>query len=383
MLPIESLEHRMATVMRTGLRKAMAYVDVGDVNNPLREVKASLESVLHNELRKQITITYAEGYIHGGYLIRTNAPKSAMLSAAAELLREDPRIVKATKAVIYSLGGNIGSHQNEIQAIIRTQYERGATVPMIAKRLGGYFDNNRVAATRFARTLTNDVYQRAHLDRYEDSGIVDGVEYSAHIDARTSDVCRMYNGTIWGLDDPDIKVPPLHFNCRSALNPYWGGIPGKRDFVSEFGSEFVDGANNTADVFRSQYWVPMPHTKASATLQRAYFDKRDLLTIKDGINQLIAAQRKTMHPDIIPLTTLKDRIRYRKTDIDPSTIADLFGKSLMLDKFERKTLKDALRALILDSERRRDRNIKEGLDVLAARDQDKIDSYHAMLLRLK
>ena len=97
MLPIESLEHRMATVMRTGLRKAMAYVDVGDVNNPLREVKASLESVLHNELRKQITITYAEGYIHGGYLIRKNAPKGTMLSAAAELLREDPRIIKATK----------------------------------------------------------------------------------------------------------------------------------------------------------------------------------------------------------------------------------------------------------------------------------------------
>ena len=174
----------------------------------------------------------------------------------------------------------------------------------------------------------------------------------------------------------------LVHNCRSALNPYWGGIPGKRNYVAEFGSKFVEGATKTAEVFRQSYWTPFPHTKASATLQRWYFDKRDLLTLKDGLNLLGNAQKKRTLPDLVPLKLLKDRIRYRKLDPDTSMIVDAFGKGIMFDKFERSKLKDAIRALILDSEKRRDRNLAKGLGVIADREQDKIDRYREILGRM-
>jgi hypothetical protein len=107
---------------------------------------------------------------------------------------------------------------------------------------------------------------------------VDGVQFSAHIDDRTTDICEMLNGTIWALGDPDIQVPPIHFNCRSRVVPVIGKIPGARDFTEEFGSEFVSGATETADTFRSKYWRSM--SAAADSVKRDVL-AADLATVRD------------------------------------------------------------------------------------------------------
>ena len=43
------------------------------------------------------------------------------------------------------------------------------------------------------------------------------VRYDAVMDGKTSEVCRGLNGTVWPIDSDEIKVPPLHYNCRSSL----------------------------------------------------------------------------------------------------------------------------------------------------------------------
>lgn len=43
-------------------------------------------------------------------------------------------------------------------------------------------------------------------------------------------------------------------NCRSRLVPYFGKIPGDRDFEGEYGSEFVENATGAAKTFRKKYW---------------------------------------------------------------------------------------------------------------------------------
>ena len=234
---------------------------------------------------------------------------------------------------------------------MRAGFEAGESIPKLSERLSHYFDNNRAASTRMARTITNDVYNRAHLDRYEDSGVVDGVQYSAHIDERTSDICLMLNGTIWGLSDKDIQVPPLHFNCRSRLVPYFGKIPGKRDFSKDFDADFISRATKTSTVFRKTFWSPMQHTKASATYQRSYFTKPDIKTIDKGLTQAIRDERKTRAvPDVIRLERLKTMLRYRKIDPVKSTISDRFGKSLLLDQFEERDIIRAIKSLIAQAD---------------------------------
>jgi hypothetical protein len=43
-------------------------------------------------------------------------------------------------------------------------------------------------------------------------------------------------------------------NCRSRIIPYFGGIPGERDYTKGFSQEFIDGAEQMEDTFRSKYW---------------------------------------------------------------------------------------------------------------------------------
>ena len=350
MISVEKHEVRLATIIRSGLRSSMQGADPRDIDASLHRASARLMDVLYVPIYKQLTAIYATGYTDAGNLIRRHAPKG-LLTAAAPPPKEDPRIAKATIYAVFGVQQSLGGHKEDIQKVMRDGFEKGQTIPRMAKRLDHYFDNDRTASTRMARTITNSVYNMAHVERYEDSGVVDGTQFSAHLDDRTSDICEMLNGTVWSLGDKDMQVPPMHFNCRSRLKPYFGEIPGKRDFKTEFGSEYVTDAVNTTKTFRKVYWSPMPHSKASATYQRSYFPKSDIKTIDKGLTLVIHEERRTKTvPDIIPLKRLKDMIRYRRIDPDKSVIIDRFGKSLMLDKFEERDIIKAVKALIAQAD---------------------------------
>ena len=347
MISIKALEYKLASTIRTGLRHAMRGADPRNIAVSLHHAEDRLTYVLYDPLHDQITKTYSAGYVAGGNLIMRHAPRGTLLTAAAPAPTEDPRIAKATEAVIWGLKDSLGGHKIEIQATMRAGFELGESIPKLSKRLQRYFDTNRVASTRLARTITNSVYNTAHVERYEDSGVVDGTQFSAHIDERTSDICQMLNGTIYGLGDRNMQIPPMHFNCRSRILPHFGNIPGKRDFKGQFGSKFVKRAEGTSKTFRSKYWSPMPRTKASSPLQRSYFPKGDIKTIDKGLALAIKEERRMRAvPDVVPLQRLKSTLRYRKIDPVKSTISDRYGKSMLLDKFEERDIIRSIKALI-------------------------------------
>lgn len=361
---IETLEVRTEQAIRAILRRTMR--DVTTITDYDHAV-ARIEQVGWQQMHDNIATNYAAGYIAAGELVRKG------LRTAAITPTEDPLIAQHTTRLIYGLEQVANNQRNEIQAALRTLYEKGATATQISTRMERFFDDNRVAATRFARTATNDIYNSAHLARYEQSGVVDGVQYSAFIDTRTSDICRVLDQTIWALDDPGIQTPPSHFNCRSRIQPYFGKIPGKRDYSKQFSPAMLASARKTQETFRSTYWTPAPHTKASAMFQRSYFGKRDILTIRDGLN----ITRRT-NRDPVGIDLLKKRLRYRKIDPDGTTIVDAFGKGVLIDKFERRQIKDAINALIAAAMARRERLLKKGLGTLASAESTKIAGYEEM-----
>lgn len=213
MVTIKSLESQMDAIIRSGLRDAMQYVDVMDRRDPLHEVKVFLYQSLYDPLHDQILKTHTEGYGAGGDLMRRAGMKVDWSPLGDAVSYEDPRIAKMAKAVILGLEESLDGQTDAILEVILAEYEQGSSIPTISRGLVSYFDDNRAVADRLARTVTNDVYNRAHIERYEDSGVVDGVQFSAHMDDRTSEICEMLNGTIWALGDPEIQAPPLHFNC--------------------------------------------------------------------------------------------------------------------------------------------------------------------------
>ena len=291
---------------------------------------------------------YAAGTIEANRLIRKYAPKTVTAAAtSSELfpLEDDPFIALYTTESIMSLRDIDLADRSEIRWRLTHAISQGASTEAITNDLLKYFDNDRIRATRFARTATSDIYNRATLHRYEDSGVVDGVQYAAHIDNRTSEICRVLNRTIWRINDPGIRSPPNHFHCRSRLKPYFGKIPGARDYSKDFDQKTIDSAFETSNTFRKKYWNRFPRTRSSAVMQRHYLLNHDIDYIRNGLTKLIDSKTITgIEHD--RLKNLKAWLRIRKVEKDTSIIIDAYGKSLLLDREQREAIRYGLMQLI-------------------------------------
>lgn len=74
------------------------------------------------------------------------------------------------------------------------------------------------------RTNVTDAFNQGRLNAALDPDLAPflyGVQYSAILDERTTEVCNYLHGRIFRIDDPALSrlVPPNHFNCRSLVVP--------------------------------------------------------------------------------------------------------------------------------------------------------------------
>jgi SPP1 gp7 family putative phage head morphogenesis protein len=92
----------------------------------------------------------------------------------------------------------------------------------------GYKDGLAATAKRDFETITKTqasaAENQAKVEAFKASGS-EGYVYNSITDARTSSVCRTLHGRkyIWG--EGRNPVPPLHYNCRSSIVPYYSGEP--------------------------------------------------------------------------------------------------------------------------------------------------------------
>jgi len=86
----------------------------------------------------------------------------------------------------------------------------------------GVLKTNRQSAEILARTVINATANQSRLEIYRaNADVLDGVQWIATFDHRTCMICAAYNGKIWTTDQwHEVKVPPLHPNCRCVLNAY-------------------------------------------------------------------------------------------------------------------------------------------------------------------
>lgn len=73
---------------------------------------------------------------------------------------------------------------------------------------------------RLVRTESAYVANMAILDRYKHDG-VEKYEFLAHIDKRTSNICRSMNHEEYSIKKyaPGVNAPPMHAHCRSRIAP--------------------------------------------------------------------------------------------------------------------------------------------------------------------
>ncbi|HXK27213.1 MAG TPA: minor capsid protein [Candidatus Binatia bacterium] len=101
------------------------------------------------------------------------------------------------------------------------------------------------------RTNTTEAYNQGRISTFirpDMMPFLDGIEYSAILDSRTTEVCRFLDGKIFRPESPDLAalLPPNHSNCRSIVVPRMvgGRIIDPKDFITP---EQVGRAKSLAD----------------------------------------------------------------------------------------------------------------------------------------
>lgn len=92
---------------------------------------------------------------------------------------------------------------------------------------GGVMETTTREAEAIARTGTNFISNRAHLETYrENDDITREYEYTATLDSRTTLICANLDGRRFAYDGDSRKMPPQHFRCRSTITPVvdWDGL---------------------------------------------------------------------------------------------------------------------------------------------------------------
>lgn len=135
------------------------------------------------------------------------------------------------------------SARQKVEYGIRDGISSGKTNQEIVQRIRGskrlnYEDglltSSKADIDRTVRTLRSHVANQTYLDAFKQLGF-EYVKLVATLDGRTSKLCASLDGTVWEINDPAKRVPPLHPNCRSILVPVEkdGQLVGERPFVMD------------------------------------------------------------------------------------------------------------------------------------------------------
>jgi len=181
---------------------------------------------------------YEANYIAKLYGAKISKPDGEKLFSAAK------KVPLAGGALVDDLLSRIAeSARQKVEYAIRDGISTGKTNQEIIQRIRGTkrlnFEDGLLNSTksdidRTVRTVRSHVANQAYLDSYKKIGF-EYVRFVSVLDGRTSKLCASLDGSIWEINDPAKRVPPLHPHCRSILVPVEkdGQLIGERPFVMD------------------------------------------------------------------------------------------------------------------------------------------------------
>ncbi|EOI57480.1 minor capsid protein [Enterococcus gilvus] len=119
-----------------------------------------------------------------------------------------------------SIWGNVDDLAADLKSILTKGFVRGMGPADMARELRKKYNVARSRAEAVVRTDGTNIINNATVKRYEEAGLIE-YEYLAHIDNRTTELCKGLNGEIFKIKDyqPGTNAPPMHVNCRSTIVP--------------------------------------------------------------------------------------------------------------------------------------------------------------------
>ena len=187
------------------------------------QINDALERALITELNRPVAHVKVSNNIYDVLTLGiTEVEKSDYQVYAAEDVIDEYRdiaMIEYLIAVIFwSSGRNVMRDiSNRFYATYTVDEIAKMTVHQVQQRLLNVYNDSFAHRTGIvARTLVNDIYNYAVIQSYIETG-TNYFQFQAVIDNRTSDICRMLNGSIFPASEAQHYRPPLHYRCRSRL----------------------------------------------------------------------------------------------------------------------------------------------------------------------
>ena len=190
---------------------------MGDVQNVIKEFLRSAYALGEKTLRSELPRRFAAS---GPSFVPTDAlrylnEKAVQISGAMK-----DRLLAEAKVILMN-AIKIGEPQAQTIAKLKAIFDPYLGDPTVLK------DGEPLTSWALAtvvRTNTTDAFNQGRLVMARDPAIAKymrGMEFSAVMDDRTTQVCASLDGKIIEMGEPDLSrlAPPLHFNCRSILVP--------------------------------------------------------------------------------------------------------------------------------------------------------------------
>lgn len=202
------------------INELTARAEITRMQSLLDSINVSLIKYSHNV---QITM---EDYLAGIY---EREYRSTVTDAGASYIPPVHNVRAVMEIINYPYAGAMFSDRvwrnkrqllNWINDELTKHIIKGSSVQRMAKDLMDKANVLKYQAERLVRTETNFVMTQGHLNGYKDANIKQ-YKILAHIDGRTSEICRRKNGQIINISDSIVgtNCPPFHPNCRTTIIP--------------------------------------------------------------------------------------------------------------------------------------------------------------------
>tara|TARA_X000001382_G_scaffold89586_1_gene64248 strand:- start:527 stop:2419 length:1893 start_codon:yes stop_codon:yes gene_type:complete len=112
------------------------------------------------------------------------------------------------------------SQQRKIKDVVRKGMIDNLAINKIAKNVGSSIDLPTAQLKTLSRTAITETSSHISNATYKlNEDVIDGYQYVATLDSRTSLICSRLDGKVFRLDNKTGVRPPQHFNCRSTTVP--------------------------------------------------------------------------------------------------------------------------------------------------------------------
>lgn len=202
---------------------------------------------------------FSQGLLETNIAGSVNLPTPDQINAAVDLSKmkvNDGKFLSMTD--VFKAFTNKGARQ--IAQEISDGAILGETNRQIADRLERLSGLHKNQAMTITRTATNNVATVARTQvMQENEDVLDGYEWVAALDNRTTILCGSLDGQVFSFNDPDAPKPPAHFNCRSTIVPkvkpeftLGADIEGERPAIGADGKEQIGAGTNYETWLRRQ-----------------------------------------------------------------------------------------------------------------------------------